>query len=98
MTARPCTSARTTAASASRPALGSIVPGDREREAAPSANLALHPDPTALGLDDRLGDEQSESRAARREALLLQAAEALEHLSLIAGVDPGPFIVHRDLD
>src|SRR5204863_3481550 len=87
---------------------GMLGGGQREVERRPLPFLALHPDRSAVALDDLLGDVKAESEAAvirRRD--LAAAMEALEDLPELVGRNADAaiahgseqrvaFVVHRD--
>src|ERR1044071_6586421 len=70
--------------------------GDREEERAPSAARAVEPDPPAMGIDDRLRDEQSEPEPAAVVAECLE--EPVEDALDVLGGYALPGVVHRELD
>src|SRR5262245_32721476 len=66
-----------------------------EREAAPMADLAVEPDPTAVGLDDVADDGEAEAGRSCVPSVG-ELREALEDPLALSGRDAGPIVGHRD--
>src|SRR5258705_6805091 len=70
--------------------------GEREREASPSARLALDANPAAMGLDDPLRDREPEADAGTRG--LPRLPEAVEDVWEVLGRDARAGVADRELD
>src|SRR5438477_507546 len=68
----------------------------REAEDAAAAELRLHADAPAVGLDQRLRDVQPESQALLVACLVVRPVEALEESRQGLRRDPGPLVADRN--
>ena len=78
------------------PAIGSSPRGQRERERAPLAELAVDPDPAAVQLDEPLREREAEPGALALRGPGVGLLELLEDPLVIFGGDPGAGVGHRD--
>src|SRR5690606_22789187 len=70
--------------------------GEREGEHRATAQLALHPDPSTMRLDDAFGDRQAQAGSGPARVRCLP--ETVEEVPDLVGRDPRPRVRHGEDD